>query len=75
MASSIMSCDRFKYTNYQGSSQQVENCFLNQPVLYKPCRNNSSNGNVKNGHDSLMTGTGNTADSQSPPYHCGNGVI
>jgi len=37
-------------------------------------RNNSSNG-VKNGHDSLMTGTGNTADSQSPPYHCGNGVI
>ena len=36
MASSIISCDCFKYTNYQGSSQQGENCFLNQPVLYKP---------------------------------------
>ena len=37
MASSIMSCDGFKYTNYQGSSQQGKNCFLNQPVFYKPC--------------------------------------
>ena len=36
MASSIVSCDRIKYTNYIGSSQQGENCFLNQPVLYKP---------------------------------------
>ena len=25
-----------KYTDYLGSSQQGKNCFLNQPVLYKP---------------------------------------
>ena len=36
MASSIMSCDMIKDTNYQGSSQQGGICFLNQPVLYKP---------------------------------------
>ena len=36
MASSIMSRDRFKYTDYQSPSKQGENCFLNQPVLYKP---------------------------------------
>ena len=37
MASSIVSRDGIKYTDYLGSSQQGENCFLNQPVLYKPC--------------------------------------
>ena len=36
MASSILSRDRIKYTDYLGPSQQGENCFLNQPVLYKP---------------------------------------
>mgnify|MGYP005726309933 CR=1 FL=1 len=36
MGSSILSRDRIKYTDYLGSSQQGENCFLNQPVLYKP---------------------------------------
>ena len=39
MASSILSRDRIKYTDYLGSSQQGKNCFLNQPVLYKPCKN------------------------------------
>ena len=35
MASSIVSRDRIKYTDYLGSSQQGKNYFLNQPVLYK----------------------------------------
>ena len=38
MASSIVSRDRIKYTDYLGSSQQGKNCFLNQPVLYKPLK-------------------------------------
>ena len=38
MASSIVSHDKIKYTDYLGSSQQGENCLLNQPVLYKPCQ-------------------------------------
>ena len=38
MASSIASRDRIKYTDYLGSSQQGKNCFLNQPVLYKPLK-------------------------------------
>ena len=42
MASSIVSHDRNKYTDYLGSSQQGENCFLNQPVLYKPWLKSSS---------------------------------
>ena len=39
-------------------------------------RKNSSNG-VKNGHNSshMTGGNGSTANSESPPYHCGNGVI
>ena len=36
MTSAIESRDRIKYTDYLGSSQQGKNCFLNQPVLYKP---------------------------------------
>ena len=42
MASSILSRDRIKYTDYLGSSQQGENCFLNQPVLYKPLTSQQS---------------------------------
>ena len=35
-----LSRDKFEHTDYLGPSQpsqQGENCFLNQPVLYKPC--------------------------------------
>ena len=42
MASSILSRDRIKYTDYLGPSQQGENCFLNQPVLYKPWQRQKS---------------------------------
>ena len=36
MANSILSSDRLEYMDCLGPSQQGENCFLNQPVLYKP---------------------------------------
>ena len=36
--SSTISRDRLEHTNYLGPSQQGENCFLNQPVFYKPWR-------------------------------------
>ena len=36
MASSIVSRDRIRYTDYLGSGQQGKNCYLNQPMLYKP---------------------------------------
>ena len=32
----LLSRDRLENTNYIGPSQQGKNCFLNQPVLYKP---------------------------------------
>ena len=34
--SSTISHDRLEHTDYLGPSQQGENCFLNQPVFYKP---------------------------------------
>ena len=42
MASSIVSRDRIKYKDFLGSSQQGGKCFLDQPVLYKPCLKFSS---------------------------------
>ena len=37
-------------------------------------RNNANS--VKNGHDSsLLTTPGKPANADSPPYHCGNGVV
>ena len=38
MASLVVSRNMIKYTDYLGSSQQGKNCFLNQPVLYKPLK-------------------------------------